>query len=136
MKAFAGLGDSDYTYKPLQSLNIVQSNYMLNTLVGKMLEEFVNPFGKELLNSKLYNLSSGIPVQDSVADRILKVFDDGKKCFELFVDERLLSNQKNLHATLPRLQVKLFMQGSRKVDIQANGKNKTFEAKRNIISTL
>ena len=92
-----------------------------------MLEEFVNPFRKELLNSKLYNLSSG---------RILKVFDDGKKYFELFVDVRLLSNQKNLHATFPRLQVKLFMRSSRKVDIQANGKSKTFEANSNIISTL
>ena len=104
LKAFAGLSDSDYTYKPLQPSNMIKSNYTPSTLVGKILEGFVNPFGKELLNSKLYNFSSGIPVEGSVADR--KVFDDGKKYFKLFVDERRLSNQKNLHATSPRLQVK------------------------------
>ena len=83
LKRFTGLKDSDYVYKPLQPLHIVKGNAMTTKVVDIISGEFVNPFGNELENSKLYNLSSGIPVDESECDGILNIFEDGNRYFKL-----------------------------------------------------
>ena len=40
-------------------------------------EEYINPFSGELDKSQLYNLSSGIPVPEDLAEMILRTTGDG-----------------------------------------------------------
>ena len=49
---------------------------------------------------KLFHLSSGVPLQDEIADEILNTFWKGQSLYELFRNESLLSCEKLFHATL------------------------------------
>ena len=64
--------------------------------------EHLNLFGlmDECEKRKLFHLSSGVPLQDEIADEILNTFCKGQSLYELFRNEGLLSCEKLFHATL------------------------------------
>ena len=100
-----------------------------------MRNEYIDPFDKDLNPDKLYNLSSGIPVEDSLAKGILGLFEEGVQDFHAFIDERLTSNTKDFFSAIKKLK-ELFNDSSKKVVVTVNGKSKTIEANSNIISKL
>ena len=56
------------------------------------MDDFFNPFDNHLKPDKLYNLSSGIPVSDEVADGILK---NDETSFKEFDHDRQFSCKTN-----------------------------------------
>ena len=98
--------------------------------------EYINTFVKDLDPKKLLNLSSGIPVTDSIADAILQVLEDGITGFETFVSERITSDTKDFFVTLPHIAINLFSHMGKKVEIVVNGKSKIVDANSNVISRL
>ena len=99
-----------------------------------MRNDYINPFDKDLNPDKLYNLSSGIPVEDSLAKGILGLFEEGVQDFHAFIDGRLTSNTKDFFSAIKKLKVQLFSDSGKKVVVTVNGKSKTIEANSNIIS--
>ena len=81
-------------------------------------------------------LSSGIPVNDNVAEEILNVITNGTSSFESFSSERLTSNKKDFMVELACLKIQLFSGTGKKVEVVVNGKEKTVEANSNVISRL
>ena len=136
LKSVAGIESANDTCKPLRPRQIVKSGKWSNTLATTISEDFVSPFSQSLSPDKLYNLASGIPVDDEHSDGMLQILDIGRNAHTKFVSERIMSDEKGIHDTLPRLKVKLFKQCSQKVIVKKNGKTKTVEANRNIISSL
>ena len=60
--------------------------------------EYINPFGllNECDNDSLLNLSSGVPVNDDLANGILSMISVGEKLAEDFRRERLLPTEKKV----------------------------------------
>ena len=82
------------------------------------------------------NLTSGITVDDTHAEEMLEIRETGEQSFSGLMKERIFSDDVKFHDSLPRTKVKLFKQCCRKVNLQKDGKMKTLEVNRNIISTL
>ena len=134
LKNTAGLDNAHDVNKQLRPCQIVKSGKWSSTLAYTISEDLVNPFSDSLSPDRLYNLSSGIPVNDNHSDGMLQIPEIGKNAHMTFVNEHLISDEKNIHNTLPRLKVKLFKECIQKV-IVVNGKIKTVEANCNIIIT-
>ena len=136
LKAFAGVKQHNNVYKPSRPTEIVKSNTMVSKVMNVLEHEYINPFDKDIDPKKLLNLSSGIPVTDSIADAILQVLEDGITGFETFVSEQITSDTKDFFVTLPRIAIKLFSHTGKKVEIVVNGKSKIVDANSNVISRL
>ena len=86
---------------------------------------------------KLFHLSSGVSLQDEIADEILNTFCKGQRLYELFRKERLLSCEKLFHATPQKNNSMSFSKISAKCTIKSKDeKTKTAEVNRSILSTL
>ncbi len=62
---------------------ILKTEKMAERVAKVLKDELVNPFGAELDQRYLYNLSSGIPLEDDISDQILEIHDVGKAAFIL-----------------------------------------------------
>ena len=71
-------------------------------------QEYINPFGADLDTSLLYNLSSGVPVDKSLSDGILKLKETGKELLETFADKLLVNRKTNFHQSIKREKPVLF----------------------------
>ena len=101
MKEMAGATTKNVVYKSLRPSQILGSEKMV-TCVIEVLSEYLNPFSVSL-DENLYNLSSGVPVEDELANEILCTEQKGSKIYGCFANEILLaSGTKNFHDPLPR----------------------------------
>ena len=99
-------------------------------------QEYINPFGADLDTSLLYNLSSGVPVDKSLSDGILKIKETGKELLETFADEVLVNRKTNFHQSIKREKPVLFESSLKKIKITKNNVSKTIEINRNILGNL
>ena len=58
---------------------------MVATVVDVIKSQFLNPFGKELQKDSLYNLVSGMPVDNSTCKCLTSVFSSGTALMNDFV---------------------------------------------------
>ena len=101
MKEMAGATTKNVVYKSLRPSQILGSEKMVTRLI-EVLSEYLNPFSVSL-DENLYNLSSGVPVEDELANEILCTEQKGSKIYGCFANEILLaSGTKNFHDPLPR----------------------------------
>ena len=101
MKEMARATTKNVVYNPLRPSQILGSEKMVTWLI-EVLSEYLNPFSVSL-DENLYNLSSGVPVEDELANEILCTEQKGSKIYGCFADEILLgSGTKNFHDPLPR----------------------------------
>ena len=80
---------------------------MVTTVVRVLEEEYINPFAVDIAD-QLINLSSGVSLNDEIAEYILSLEQRGKEQRQLFVDERLKVNKKRFHDPLKRNKNKSF----------------------------
>ena len=67
----------------------MKSENFVEKITKFMTMEYLNPFDVKLDPKNLYNLSSGVPVEASLAEEILSVKQLGEKCYKDFVDNRI-----------------------------------------------
>ena len=95
------------------------------------------PYFFAINKAKLYNLSSGVPVDEASCLGILSIKGDGEKRHQDFADNRLLSEETKFHDPLTRSKYTLFRSCSRKVNmLERSGKLKAIEVNRNVTGTL
>ena len=83
---------------------------------------------------KAFHLSSGVALQDEIADEILNTFCEGQILCELFWKERLQSCEKLLQATPQKNNFMPFLKFSAKCTKKSkDGKTKTKEMNRSIL---
>ena len=63
---------------------------------------YINPFSPNIEKSKLIHLSSGVQVEDKVADDILNAFKTGQMLYGTFRNTRLLTQEINFHEIIKR----------------------------------
>ena len=89
-------------YKPCRPSQITKSEERVNNVVTVLQEEYINPFNENLDKNTLYDLSSGTPIPEDVAEKLLLLPDDGRRMAEEFLKERLLSNNVSFHERIKR----------------------------------
>eukprot|EP00794_Sanderia_malayensis_P002284 gene2284-2627_t len=97
---------------------------------------YINPFDPGLDKDKLYNLSSGIPVNFELPNETLNVLPNGKRAHCQFVNSRLESTNIKFHEPIKRQKSFLFSNCGKKIEIKVNGKSKVVEANRDVLGKL
>ena len=82
-------------YNAFRPHQIRKSENWTATLAQVISQDFLNPFDCSLDSTKLYNLSSGVPLDETSCLGILSIKSDGGKRYHDFVDNRLLSEETN-----------------------------------------
>ena len=65
-----------------------------------------------------------------------KTKEEGQTAYSLFVNEHLHTNIKMFHDPIPRNPIHPFQKAIQKVRVEKNGKSKTIEVNRDILSFL
>ena len=96
----AGLSEAGLVHKPLRPIQITKADQRVQSVLEVLEKEYINPFSSNIEKSKLIQLSSGVQVEDKVADDILNVFKTGQMLYGTFRNTRLLTQEINLHAII------------------------------------
>ena len=104
------------TQKTCRPSEIIKSEQRMAAVLVSLEEEFLNPFASNMDSQRLYNLSSGAPVEQGVADSMINVVEHSTHKYNEFVSERLESGHKQLFAQIPRSQLKTFRDSNKKGD--------------------
>ena len=102
----------------------MKSENFVEKIIKVMTTEYLNPFDPKLDQENLYNLSSGVPVEASLADEILSVKDLGEECYKDFVDNRIRKTTVKIHDPITRNKIKLFKSAGKHVVLHKKIKNK------------
>ena len=137
MKEMAGATPKSQLYKAFRPSQIVGSEKMVQRVMDVLQEEYMNPFSVLLDENQLYNLSSGVPVESDLTEKILAVESTGTEIAKTFATERLLTNgTKKFHDALPRNKIWSFKNVSKKIVVKKNQKERTVEVNRDILGLL
>ena len=123
-------------YKALRPSTILKSELFTKDIVNTLNTEYINPFGPDLDKKCLYNLSSGVPVNDDLSDNILKIKQTGKELLESFVDKVFLEKGGKFHDPIKRQTPFLFASSLKSTKITKNNITKTIEFNRNMLGNL
>ena len=136
LKQLSGLNSSTDSYKPLRPSRILKSEKQVSDVLHVLEEEYLNPFDLEIDQTHLYNLSSGVHVQDEWAKEIVSLKQKGEELCEQFKRERLTTSGKSFNgSTIPKNKIKLIQNTGKVVKINKNNKTKVLEVNRNIIGS-
>ena len=101
----AGATTKNVVYKSLRPSQILGSEKMVTCVIEVLSEEYLNPFSVSL-DENLCNLSSGVPVEDELANKISCTEQKGSAIYRCFANEKLLAGgTENFHDPLPRNKV-------------------------------
>ena len=89
------MNKSEEMYNAFRPHQIRKSENWTATLAQVISQDFLNPFDCSLDSTKLYNLSSGVPLDETSCLGILSIKGDGEKRYHDFVDNRPLSEETN-----------------------------------------
>ena len=123
-------------YKATRPSQILKSEKYVTDLVEVLRNDFMNPFDSNIDKGKLLNLSSGIPVNDDLAEDILKIKDRGIDSYNEFVEKRIKSQAIKVHDPIKRQKCALFTDTERKVTLKHKGNEKTIEVNRDVLTKL
>ena len=102
LNSVTGLGENTDSYKPLRPSQILKSEEMVSNVQSVLKNEYINPFEVGLDQSKLYNLSSGLPLPNEIADAIIDIPHKGVQLAEEFRERRLVSKTTLFHSPVKR----------------------------------
>ena len=100
MKEMTGATTKYVVCKSVRPSQILDSEKMV-TCVIDVLSEYLNAFSVSL-DENLYNLSSGVPVEDELANEILCTEQKGSEIYGCFANERLLAGELRTFMNLYR----------------------------------
>ena len=100
-----------------------------------MTMEYLNPFDVKLDPENLYNLSSGVPVEASLAE-ILSVKQLGEECYKDFVDNRIRRTTLRIHHPITRNKTKLSKSAGKNAVLHHKNKEQVVEVNRDILGKL
>ena len=86
-RTLAGLASKTGIYKPLRPSQILKTEKMVTNAIDVITNEYINPFGLDIDKNHLYNLSSGIAIEDSLATEIINLNTTGKELARKFKQE-------------------------------------------------
>ena len=132
----AGVHRQTEIYKPLRPSQIIKSEAMVSKVIQILEDEYINPFGVQVDEEKLINLSSGVPLADAVAEDILSIPSEGKRLAEAFKNDRIYSKSALFHDPIKKCKVKTFQSSSKSVVVRNGSTIKSVDVNRNMLGSL
>ena len=109
LKEMTGIYSLSVKHKPLRPSQILISEKLVVEVIRVLEEEYINTFSVLVAEDCLFNLSSGIPVNDQLRDEILNTNKLGKELAAKFARERVMVNRKKkFHEALPKTKFAAF----------------------------
>ena len=140
LKDYCGISkDVDYYKLCIRTSQILKSNELLHKTATVLSKDYINPFRVEINQTKLVNLSSGLPVVDDLADEILiSIPENSLKLYSRFKNPQLSScPEDDFHKPINRNKTQLFNQANKCILRSNNSKAvKTIKANCNVIGRL
>ena len=88
---------------PLRPSPILISEKLVAEVIRVLEEQYINPFSVLVAEDCMFNLSSGVHINDQLADKILNTNKLGKEIAMKFATERLMINgKKKFHEALSK----------------------------------
>ena len=115
-------------YKCTRPSEIIKSERRVAKIKEVLANEFLNPFDPTLDQKYLFNIGSGIPVDQGSADGILATKEWGEDLYNTFLQNRILSTKEKIHDPIKRQEKALSENSGKKVTVKKNGKEKLIEA--------
>ena len=109
LRTLAGLASKTGIYKPLRPSQILKTEKMVTNAIDVITNEYINPFGLDIDKNHLYNLSSGIAIEDSLATEIINLNTTGKELARKFKQERMLVENNEIGSTGLKRSARTFM---------------------------
>ena len=97
----AGIDKNQSPYHALTAGKIIQSERNAQNVSDVIRNQYINPFMVGI-NSKLVNISSGVPVNNEAAKSILSSHTKGSELYDTFKNSRLKSTLQNFHSTITK----------------------------------
>ena len=98
-----------------------------------MTTKYLNPFDVKLDPDNLYNLSSGVPVEESLAEEILSMKQLIEECYKDFADKRIRKTSTlRIHDSVALNKTKLFKSAGKNVALHHKNKEQVVEVNRDI----
>ena len=116
--SIAGLGMANDSYKPLRPSQILKSESLVNQVQEVLRNEYIDPFDHTLDKTKLYNLSSGIPLDVETTKDILDIPNTGVRLAEEFWEKRLMAKTLDFHAPITQNKYQSFSKALKTVTIK------------------
>ena len=132
----ANISGTSGSYKPLRPSQIVRSEVLVQSIMRVLEDEYINPYDDSIDPDSLFNLSSGVPVNDAFTKEMLQMPQRGEELYHEFVKQRLTNDSVKFHAPLTRNKFKTFRNLCQTSTVEKNNISKTVEVNRNILSTL
>ena len=137
LKKMAAIYSSSEKCKPLCPSHILISERCVAEVIRVLEEKYIYPFTVLVAEDCLFNLNSGIPVNDQLADEILNTNKLGKELAKNFGTERLMVNEKKkFHNALPNTKFAAFKMTAKSAKVERNNKPRSIEVNRDILSWL
>ena len=129
----ADLNHANDDYKASRPSQILKSEKHVKNLIKVLTNDFVNSFDTDIDNNKLFNLSSGVPVEASIAEDIINVLTMSvQNC----IQSRIKSTVTKIHEPIRRQKCSLFKSTGKKVKVNQFQITQTLEVNRQILSKL
>lgn len=132
----AGLSDPNTIYKSLRPRQIVNSEVKVRNVTNVVENDYINPFGLDIDQDCLVNITSGVSLPNEIAEEILNQETKGKKLVETFNENRLFSTKSKIHESIKKNDCKSFKSSKVKYVVKKNGVQGTVEVNRNILGAL
>ena len=124
----AGIYSSSEKCKPLRPSQILISEKLVAEVIRVLEEKYINPFSVLVAEDCLFNLISGIPVNDQLADEILNT----NKLWNLQQKDWWWMGKRNS----TRFYRKLGLQLLKSTKVEKDNKQRIIEVNRDILSWL
>ena len=105
LKKMAGVSRKNGCCKQLRPSRVLKSETLVKDVITTFEEVFINRFSVNTDSSKLFVLSSGVPVADNVAISMLSIKKEGERLVKTFQSKRIYSKTIPFHAPIKRLMV-------------------------------
>ena len=97
-----GMRPSSRVYKPLRPSQLLASEEKVTAIFNTLLDDYINPFDIKLDKNILYNLSSGAPIPNTIADKLVSLPSEGISMANDFMQNRLDSRTVLFHEHIKR----------------------------------
>ena len=124
--------------KCLGEVEIKKSEERVQKITYVLENQFINPFSTDLEQDKLYNLASGKPVRDDIADSLLTLEERGSTMMDDF-GKRISSDKDGkmlFFDPITRARWKGFVDTGRKAKLTRKNESKDIKVQRDILGLL
>ena len=115
--------------KHLLVSEIKQSNAIVEKVINVIINQFINPFEKDLEQGNLFSLISGVLVNEDIEASLLSMGD--------FINRLILSEEtKSFSGKIKNSQLKTFQNSFVKAKVSKNGKQQEIQIQSNVLAKL